>query len=125
MVALAESEEKKKKSGFKAPTEVGLGVTRITKRFRMPKSERELVEGVQSLKLFSGFRKLRRHTQLLFGLVVSAAIILYWRGLWELYDLVFAYSLPEHRVTSALISIFLGLIILIGLDYAVRGLVRG
>ena len=122
---MAESEEKKKKSGFKAPTEVGLGVTRITKRFRMPKSERELVEGVQSLKLFSGFRKLRRHTQLLFGLVVSAAIILYWRGLWELYDLVFAYSLPEHRVTSALISIFLGLIILIGLDYAVRGLVRG
>ncbi len=91
----------------------------------MPKSERELVEGVQSLKLFSGFRKLRRHNQMLFGLVVSAAIILYWRGLWELYDLVFAYSLPEHRVTSALISIFLGLIILIGLDYAVRGLVRG
>ncbi|MFH0973539.1 MAG: hypothetical protein V1817_01995 [Candidatus Micrarchaeota archaeon] len=124
---MAESKEKKamRKPAFKAPTEVGIGVTRITKRFRMPKSERELVEGVQSLKLFSGFRKLKRHNQMLFGLVVSAAIILYWRGLWELYDLVFAYSLPEHRVTSAFISIFLGLIILIGLDYAVRGLVRG
>jgi len=117
--------ETKKKSGFKAPTEVGLGVTRITKRFKMPKSERELVEEVQSLGLFAGFRRLKRHNQLLFGLVVSAAIILYWRGLWAFYDLFWEYALPVNRVTAAALSIVIGLFILIGLDYAVRGLVRG
>ncbi|MEM0475604.1 MAG: hypothetical protein QW343_02300, partial [Candidatus Norongarragalinales archaeon] len=93
--------------------------------FRMPKTERELVEEVQSLGFFAGFRKLKRRNQLLFGLVVSAAIIIYWRGLWSLYDLFWEYVLPEHRVTGAVVSVILGLFILMGLDYAVRGLVRG
>ncbi len=126
MIALADAaQEKKKKESFKPPTEVGLGVTKITKRFKMPKSEQELVEGVQSLGFFGGVRKLKRHNQLLFGLLVSAAIILYWRGLWWLYDLFWSYVLPEHHLTGAVASILLGLFILVGLDYAVRGLVRG
>jgi hypothetical protein len=124
VVVLADTREKNKKPGFKAPTEVGLGVTRITKRFRMPKTERELVEEVQSLGLFAGFRKLKRRNQLLFGLVVSAAIILYWRGLWALYDLFWEYALPVNRVTAAFLSMFIGLLVLIGLDFAVRGLIK-
>ena len=118
-------EKNKQKSSVKAPTEVGLGVTKITKRFKMPKSEQEFVEGVQSISFFGGVRKLKRHNQLLFGLLVSAAIILYWRGLWWLYDLFWSYVLPEHHLTGAVASILLGLFILVGLDYAVRGLVRG
>jgi hypothetical protein len=90
----------------------------------MPKTEQEIVEGVQSLGFFSGFRKLRRRNQLVFGLVVSAAIILYWRGLWALYDLFWEYTLPVNRVTAAFLSMFLGLLVLIGLDFAVRGLVK-
>jgi hypothetical protein len=90
----------------------------------MPKTERELVEEVQSLGLFAGFRKLKRRNQLLFGLVVSAAIILYWRGLWALYDLFWEYALPVNRVTAAFLSMFIGLLVLIGLDFAVRGLIK-
>jgi len=88
----------------------------------MPASEREMVRSVQSLGFFSTFRRLKRRNQLLFGIVISAALILYWRGLWSFYDLFWAYVLPEHRVLTALASIIVGLVILMGSDYAVKQL---
>jgi len=91
----------------------------------MPKSEQELVEGVQSLRFFRGVLDLKRHNQLLLGLLVSAAIILYWRGLWTFYDLFWEYVLPVNRVWAAFLSIVIGLFILIGLGYSARGVIRG
>ncbi|OIO28171.1 hypothetical protein COX86_04365 [Candidatus Micrarchaeota archaeon CG_4_10_14_0_2_um_filter_60_11] len=113
-----------KREKLQPPAEVGLGAERMTPRFRMPASEREFVEGVQSLGLFSAFRGLKRRNQLLFGIVISAALILYWRGLWWLYDLFWEYFLPEHRLFAAVASVTLGLVILVGSDYAVEQLSR-
>lgn len=113
--------DKKRKTRF--PVEVGLGVQKISKHLKMPRLEREVVDEVRSLGFFSGFRKLKRRNQVLFGLVVSGAVILYWRGLWAFYDLFWDYTLPEHRVTAAIVSILLGVFILVGSDYAVRGLI--
>ncbi|MFA4946628.1 MAG: hypothetical protein WC607_03785 [Candidatus Micrarchaeia archaeon] len=111
-----------KKNKVPQPAGVGLGVERITKAFKMPKSERELVEGVQSVGVFSDFRALKRRNQLLFGIAISAALILYWRGLWCIYDLFWEYVLPDHRIFAAFASIALGLLVLTGSNYAVKQL---
>jgi len=115
---------KRKSRDLEPPANVGLGVEKITNKLRMPTSEREFVKGVQSLGLFSAFRGLKRRNQLLFGIVISAALILYWRGLWWLYDLFWEYFLPEHRLFAAVASVTLGLVILVGSDYAVEQLSR-
>lgn len=115
-----QEQKKTAKPELRVPTQVGLGVERITKKFKMPKVERRIVGEVRSLGFFSGFRKLKHHNQLLFGIIISAAIIIYWRGLWALYDLFWDYLLPEHRVTAALASVLIGLFILVGSDYAVK-----
>ena len=49
-----------------------------------------------------------------FALLIAAAVILYWRGLWALYDLFFEYTLPNNRILGTVISITIGALLLAG-----------
>lgn len=80
----------------------------------LPRAEKHFRKRVERHPVFLEFRAFKRKSRLLYLLVISAAIILYWRGLWQLYDIIFDALFPEHGITSAFISIALGLIILIG-----------
>ena len=80
----------------------------------VPRVERKFQKKLQRNAIFSEIRAFSRKSNLLYFLLISAAIILYWRGLWQLYDIVFESLFPRHDITSAFISIFLGLIILVG-----------
>jgi|GEM_PF-2447595 len=66
---------------------------------------------------FVVFRKIRhmgKQNKRFFVLVVASAVILYWRGLWDLYDLFWEYALPHNRITAAFISIIIGAVVLVG-----------
>jgi len=56
------------------------------------------------------FKKLKKRNKILYTLVVSAAIILYWRGIWGLADELLLTSFPK---TSYFVSLLLGLLILV------------
>lgn len=105
-------------SGFKANIRNALDshVDNVYSVFfkHLPRAEKHFRKKVERHPIFLEFRAFKRKSKLLYLLVISAAIILYWRGLWQLYDLIFEAILPTHSYSSAFISIFLGLIILIG-----------
>jgi RsiW-degrading membrane proteinase PrsW (M82 family) len=52
---------------------------------------------------------LRPNKNFFYVLLIAIAMILVWRGVWDLVDM---YLFPEHPVWSALISFFIGLVIL-------------
>lgn len=66
---------------------------------------------------FVVFRKIRhmgKHSKRFFVLIVASAVVLYWLGMWNLYDLFWEYVLPNNRITAAFISMFIGAIVLVG-----------
>ncbi len=77
------------------------------------KTER-IVDHVGDLVIFKKIRRMGAHNKKFFVLVVASAMILYWRGLWALYDLFFEYMLPNNRITAAVISVVIGALILVG-----------
>lgn len=57
-------------------------------------------------------KKVERLTwhQRIFAIIVAAAVISYWRGIWGLLDL---YLYPSNEAYSYLLSIVLGLILIL------------
>lgn len=51
----------------------------------------------------------RLHKKVLYVLLVAVGMILVWRGVWDLVDM---YVFLENPLLSALISLFVGLVIL-------------
>ncbi|MBI4018854.1 MAG: hypothetical protein HY364_01205 [Candidatus Aenigmarchaeota archaeon] len=64
-------------------------------------------------------RKLSRNHKLLFALVISFGIILFWRGVWGLLDI---YLFPANLETSFWISAIAGVGILIVTGYMSKSL---
>lgn len=79
----------------------------------LEKSE-SVSEQLKDLVFFRRIRKMGSKSKKFFVLLIASAVILYWRGIWSLYDLLFDYVLPEHKVTGAVISIIIGAAVLIG-----------
>lgn len=61
------------------------------------------------------FLNLRRRNKVLFTLVVAVAIILFWKGVWVLADIVFdEWLFAGHLVWSNLAAAVCGMIVLAG-----------
>ncbi|MFH1751916.1 MAG: hypothetical protein ABH821_03180 [archaeon] len=60
--------------------------------------------------IMGAFQKLKKRNKILYTIIVSTAIILYWRGVWGLADELLLASFPK---TSYLISFILGIAILV------------
>jgi hypothetical protein len=71
----------------------------------------------ESENIFVGLSRLERRHKIIFSLVIAIAIILFWRGIWNLAD---EYLIPEDFVFSNLLSIILALAILGASEYLIR-----
>ena len=71
----------------------------------------------ESENLFAGLSRLERRHKIIFSLVIAIAIILFWRGIWNLAD---EYLVPEDFIFSNLLSIILALAILGASEYLIR-----
>ena len=65
------------------------------------------------------FNKMKKHHRIIFAVVVGAAVIAFWRGVWGLMD---EYLFPNNYKLSLWISLILGIIILIITNYATKEL---
>lgn len=61
-------------------------------------------------KLIKNFHKFEDHHQVIIALVLGIAVVIFWRGIWNLVDM---YLIPKWPVLSAIVSIISGLIILV------------
>ncbi|MCK5043117.1 MAG: hypothetical protein KAR23_04365 [Candidatus Aenigmarchaeota archaeon] len=69
--------------------------------------------------MFSKLSKMKSGHQTIFAIVISFAVISFWRGIWGLMDV---YLLPENYLLSSWISMFLGLGILAVTHYVTKEL---
>lgn len=118
--------EDSKERGFKASIRSALDshVDKVHSVFfkHLPRAEKHIRKKVERHPFFLEFRAFKRRSAFVYFLIISGAIILYWRGLWLLYDLLFDSVLREYSYTSAFISIALGLLIIIGTRQTIKSL---
>ena len=69
--------------------------------------------------MFKKLSKMKFRHQTLFALVISFAVISFWRGLWGLMDM---YLLPNNYILSLWVSMFMGLSILAITHYVTKEL---
>ena len=69
--------------------------------------------------MFRRFKKLKPHHQVMMALLIGIAVVLFWRGIWGIFDL---YLFPENLELSMWTSIVLGLIILSATHYITKEL---
>ena len=69
--------------------------------------------------MFRKLIKLKIKHQVLFLIIITFAVISFWRGVWGLMD---EYLLPNNMQLSYVASIFIGVIILIITGYATKEL---
>lgn len=79
----------------------------------LEKSE-AMADRLSDLVVFRKIRHMGKQSKRFFVLIVASAMILYWLGLWNLYDLFWEYVLPNNRITAAFISLFIGAFVLVG-----------
>lgn len=76
--------------------------------------------------MLSYFNKLKRHHKILFATIIGLSVILFWRGIWGLVDLLTTpMYVGEHYyvyLSSFVASTIIGLLVLIGSDVAIREL---
>ena len=63
--------------------------------------------------------KFRKHHKIIFAVVVATAVVMFWRGIWGLMDVLL---LPDDYFLSSVISIILGLALLAVTHYKFREL---
>ncbi len=69
--------------------------------------------------MFRHFAKLEKSHQTLFALIIGASVVMFWRGMWGLLDLLL---FPENPPLSFFVSLLAGIVILAGCDYLSREL---
>lgn len=63
--------------------------------------------------------KLKRHHKIIFAVIVATAVVMFWRGIWGLMDVLL---LPDNYFLSSVISVILGLALLVVTHYRFREL---
>ena len=66
---------------------------------------------------FQGMDKLERRHKIAFYLIIGTAIIMFWRGIWNLTD---EYLIPESFLFSNVLSIVGALLILGASEYMIK-----
>ncbi len=61
------------------------------------------------MKIYDSFQNLKEHHQVVFAVIIGAAIIIFWRGLWVIADYLFGVE----DLTLTIISTIVALVILI------------
>jgi len=70
--------------------------------------------------MIPGFKKLKERHQFFFAILIGIAVILFWRGVWAVADVLI---FPDDYLLSGIISLLLGLFILITSKYLIRELI--
>ena len=69
--------------------------------------------------MFSRFRDMESHHQIIFAIIIAFAVVSFWRGVWGLMDL---YIFPDNYNFSLWFSLFIGLGILSITNYVTKEL---
>lgn len=69
--------------------------------------------------MFEKFKKMKTHHQIIFAVIISFAVISFWRGVWGLMD---EYLFPGNYKLSLWISVVLGIVILYLTHYTTKEL---
>ena len=59
--------------------------------------------------MITDFKKLKKHHQKIFAFIIVIGIILFWRGIWGVADLLLS---PNNLMMSNISSIIIGVVIL-------------
>ena len=70
-------------------------------------------------KLLMVKKRISRYRKLIVALVVGVAIVAFWRGAWQLMDL---FIFPENYLLSNIVSLLVGLLVLVLMHRAIKGL---
>ncbi len=70
--------------------------------------------------MFERINKMKSRHQIFFAILISFAVISFWRGVWGLMD---EYLFPNNYGLSLWISLMLGIAILITTHYATKELI--
>jgi len=64
--------------------------------------------------MFEPFNQLKKHNKLLFTFIVGTAIILFWKGTWNIWDFVFDVFIfhEQHYFWSNFTAMIVGFLIL-------------
>jgi len=65
------------------------------------------------------FKKLKSKNKVVFALIIGIAVILFWRGVWQLADLLI---FPNNALFSNISSLIIGLIILLSARHIIKEL---
>ncbi len=69
--------------------------------------------------MFDFFKKLEKKNKILFTIIISLAVISFWRGSWGLMDYVL---FPNNEVLSYVFSLIIGVLLLVYTGYATKRL---
>jgi len=65
------------------------------------------------LSVQEAFTDLRKRNKVLFTIIVSLAVILFWKGAWGLMDIIFdTWLFQDHLFWSNLVAVIVGLAII-------------
>jgi len=64
--------------------------------------------------MYKNLMKLKKHHQLAYSLLIAFALITLWRGIWRLLDY---YFFPNDFVSSSILPLILGVVILAAAHY--------
>jgi len=109
-----------KKFGREEELEIRQDVRKIEK-----KEEHTFQGDIKKLEkrlLFDKLKRMKKRHQLLFAILISFAIIQFWRGVWGITDYVFIQLFPEHELASYFVSIALGIFFLAASGYLIAEL---
>ncbi len=69
------------------------------------------------------FELLRKRNKVLFTLIVGGSIILFWKGMWGLFDIIFdEWLFHNHLFWSNMAASIIGLIVLVSAGLALEKL---
>ena len=65
------------------------------------------------LNITQAFTELRKRNKVAFTIIVSLAVILFWKGAWGLMDIIFdTWMFRDHLFWSNLVAVLIGLAII-------------
>ena len=64
--------------------------------------------------------KKNSHSRVIYTLILALAIVAFWRGAWGLLD---TYLLPSHPLTSYVVSLLIGIVLLYSIKHSLKPLI--